>query len=101
MAVIEVMSRRKRIRKITVSALYARLADKFPVILAMADTLAVQGDYTLKAQLMRIDKGEFVDLDDPDLKPGLDKTGEFSAEELEAVFVDGTIAEVPEILKKV
>lgn len=86
-------------RKITVAAFYTRLDDKLAVLLAMSDSLAASGDYALKANLMRIDKGEFVDLDDERLRPGLEATQQFTSDELDAIFVDGQPSEVPEMLK--
>ena len=87
------------IRKITVGAFYTRLDDKYVQLLALADTLAGNGDYSLKADLNRIDKLEYLDLDDPKLRPGLFATTVFTEEELDAVFVDGIAQEVPEALK--
>ena len=87
------------LRKITVGAFYDRLDTKLDTLLEMADNLAVQGDYSLKGQLMRLDKREFIDLDDQRLRPGFAATGEFTNEELDLLFVDGTYEEVPEILK--
>lgn len=88
------------IRKITVAALYTRLSDKFPVILSLADAATAQGDYSLKAELMKLDKAEYADLDNKELKAGFKATGQFTDEELDAVFVDGQPHEVPEALKK-
>lgn len=87
-------------RKITVAAFYSRLDSKFPDLLALADSLASQGDYSLKANLMRIDKSEFIDLDDVRLRPGLTATNLFSESELDEIFKDGQADETPEIFKK-
>lgn len=86
-------------RKITVAAFYTRLDSKLPVLLSLSDTLAVSGDYALKADLMRIDKLEYVDLDDEVLRLGLNATQQFNSDELNALFVDGKPREVPEALK--
>jgi len=98
MALIKVPQQSKK-RKITVAAFYARLDGKFAILLALSDTLAGQGNYDLKADLMRIDKSEYVDLDDKRLRPGLEATQQFTSEELDEVFVDALPAEKPEILK--
>jgi|GEM_PF-4848621 len=86
-------------RKITVAALYLRLGTKLPELLQLADVLANQGDYALKADLMRIDKLEYFDLDEPTAKPNFLATGKFTSNELDVMFRNATFNEVPEALK--
>jgi hypothetical protein len=102
MSLVKIKHPKKRIRNITVSAFYARLDTKLAVLLAIADQLvSANGDYTLKAKLMQLDKSEFANLDDQRLKQGLLDTGQFTETELDDLFSDGTEEEVPEIFKKV
>lgn len=89
-----------QITQITVLAYYERLGDKFPEILAMADAAAAQGDYSLKAEMMKLDKAEFVDLKNEKLKSGIQATGKFTPEELDEVYRDGEPHEVPESHKR-
>lgn len=86
-------------RKITVSAFYTRLGVKLPILLALSDTLSLQGNYDLKASLMRVDKLEYFNLDDPTSRPSLEATGQFSSEELDVLFADAKQSEVPETFK--
>jgi hypothetical protein len=89
-------------RIITVAALYLRLkgiGNKLPKLLAISDALAAQGNYELKAELMRIDKLEYFNLDDEAARPNFLETGQFTSDELDLLFVDGSIDEVPEAKK--
>lgn len=86
-------------RIITVAALYKRLGDKLPLLLSISDTLAAEGNYDLKAELMRIDKLEYFNLDDETARPSFLATGQFTTDELDLLFVNGSIDEVPEAQK--
>lgn len=105
MAVVEVMQRKriKVYRRITSNAFWNRVGeDKEDAIRVMAlDALEIK-DTKLSNRLRKIDTGEYVGLDDEGLIKGFDDlmlVGLFIQTEIDVIFADASIDEVPESQK--
>lgn len=90
-------------RRITSNAFWNRVGEEKEILLRKmaADALAAD-DYTLSIRLRKIDNGEFVGLDDKKLNDGfndLKTAGLFSQDEIDYIFANATINEVPEAQK--
>jgi len=84
---------------ISVASLLDRLDidDKLETIYAMAQegTRATPPDMTLYKYLTNIRTREFIDLNDPRLRPVIESLGLYSEADLEAIFAPATQIEIP------
>lgn len=86
-------------RQITEVSFYVRLGDKLPVLLKLNADLKAGGDYSLDAEVLKMRASEYINLDDPILRPTLESLTIFSVDELDTLFADGLFHEIPENLK--
>lgn len=97
------VKRPKIYRRITSNAFWVRVGeDKENTLRVMAIDALETKDTKLTNRLRKIDNGEYVGLDDQALRKGFDdlKTaGLFTETEIDFIFSDATIDEVPEAQK--
>jgi hypothetical protein len=90
------------IRIITVAAFMDRLdlGGKLNTIYEMVDAgrQATPPNYDLFKVMENIKRREYINLDDPRIRPTLEAIGLYTTAELDSIFVDGTVDEEPEIL---
>lgn len=88
------------IRVITVAAFLDRMdlgIGKLAELYSMIDAGRNAGDYTLFSAMENLKRREYIDMDDPRLRPQLEAIpGLYTSEQLDTIFVDGTQDEEPE-----